>query len=147
MPNWRSPNRRPTPDLAWVKSKATADSGFLTNDSTSWDGMVHTESQAVDTFAHADDAAAKTEGDSIGADEAGTLVPQAQADETQESGDAAATGDFSTDEDQQAATEWQTLANQLGTPWAEEQAGEQTEPAWQPSHGVAPPPLERRCSW
>ncbi|HEX5498226.1 MAG TPA: hypothetical protein VFX03_03330, partial [Thermomicrobiales bacterium] len=118
-------------DLAWVISKAAADSGFLTSDATSWDGMVHTESTAVDTFAHTDDAAAQAEGDAIGADEAGTMVPQAQADETQQSGDATADDDFMEAEDNQTATEWQALANQLGTPWAQEQAAEASaEASW-----------------
>ncbi|HEX5499034.1 MAG TPA: hypothetical protein VFX03_07405, partial [Thermomicrobiales bacterium] len=111
-------------DQGWITSKAAADSGFLNDDATAWDGMVHTEATAADDFAHTDDEAAQTEADDIGADEADTIVPEAQADETQATADGGANANFMLAQASQTSIEWSSLASSLDTPWAQEQAAQ-----------------------
>ncbi|HEV3025785.1 MAG TPA: hypothetical protein VGX76_25100, partial [Pirellulales bacterium] len=110
-------------DLGWVQDAAQADFKYRTDDAANWQTMINTEAEKADQFAHETNAENETEANAIAQAAAGTMVPKAQAQQTQANGDAAAAADFRIAQANETATVWNWLANQIGTPWAQSQAG------------------------
>jgi hypothetical protein len=110
-------------DLIWIQGVALADKDFLDDDATDWQTMIGGDAQAADQFSREDDATTQIEQDALAVAEAGEMTSEAMAEQSQTSDDAAAAGSFRIARDNETATVWSWLAGQLGTPWAQSQAG------------------------
>ncbi len=118
-------------DQAWIEGKAMADDTFLIADAGAWQTMSDDEAGTTDLFANQDDADVWAENDAVAKNESDALKAEALADQKQGNSDAAAAASFQIAQANETATIWSWLDGQLGTPWADSQAGlAATEATW-----------------